>query len=202
VYEADTHRVWGLHEGGLAWTLDTDGRRVAVAQQDGTVHVVTVGSREAPLVLPAATDRATQIALSGDRLAAVTQYGAVTVWDVSRRVIVATWETGLTPLQVAWGGDGAFLVIATADAVRLSRPDGTRAVDLTGLRTAGATTWLARDEDGLVDGPSEALAAVRWRLTDDAQARLDAAGVERATHRSPVRSGMIEALARAEDPWW
>jgi hypothetical protein len=197
LYEADTHRVWSVHATGIAWALDAEGRRAAAAQSDGTVLVVTTEGHDAPIVLPAAIDQAVRLALSGDRLAAVTQSGEVTVWDVARRAIVASWQSELTAAQIVWGADGAFLAVADADEVRLSKPDGSHAVTVTALRTPGPTTWLARDEEGAVDGTAEAVAAVRWRVAGEPEAWLDAAGIERTTHRSALRAGMIEALARS-----
>jgi hypothetical protein len=197
LYEADTHRVWSVHATGIAWALDAEGRRAAAAQSDGTVLVVTIEGHDAPVVLPAAIDQAVGLALSGDRLAAVTQSGAVTVWDVARGAIVASWQSELTAAQIVWGGDGAFLAVADGDQVRLSKADGSRAVIVTALRTPGPATWLARDEDGAVDGTAEAIAAVRWHVTEKPEAWLDAAGIERTTHRSALRAGMVEALARS-----
>lgn len=194
VYEADTHRVWSMRASGMAQAIDADGKRVAVSMQDSTVQVVTVDAPEPPIALPAVTETPLFFALAGDRLAAVGATGAVTVWDVARREIAASWEAGFAPLRLAWGGDGAFLAIAGTGQVRVSRPDGSGTVTLTGMRTQHGTTWLAQDEEGHVDGPPEAIAAVRWLAPQGANAALDAAQVERATGKSPVRPGMIEAL--------
>ena len=161
VYEADTHRAWALREGGVAWAIDGDGGRAAAAQSDGTVHVVTVGSHDAPVVLPAAVDGAAMLALAGDRLAAVTRSGAVTVWDVARREILASWEARLVPQYIAWAGEGGLLAVAGMNEIRLSRPDGSHTVTLTALRAQGKTTWLARDDRGAFEGPPEALALLK-----------------------------------------
>jgi len=194
LYEADTHRIWALREPGIAWAIDGDGRRAAAAQRDGTVRVTTLESHDGPIALPAASDQASLLALAGERLAAVTRSGSVTVWDVARREITASWESGVAPTQIAWGGDGAFLAIADAARIRISRPDGKGTVTLTALRTPGATGWLARDEQGAIDGAPEALGAVRFRVTDGAETWLDAASLEKSPYPSPLRPGLVEAL--------
>ena len=127
-YDADTHRVWKVREAGGAWALDDDGQRVAIAMPDGTVHVERIESHDAPLELSGAPQRVARLALSGDRLAAVTSSGAVTVWDLSRREMVASWEIGFDPAQIAWDVDGSRLTIAGAERVTICN-----------LRTPGKT---------------------------------------------------------------
>jgi hypothetical protein len=122
-YDADTHRVWKVRESGLAWAFDEDGERVAIAMPDRSVHLARIESHDAPLVLPEAPERTAHLALSGERLAAVTADGAVTVWDLSRQAVVARWEAAFHPTQVVWGGGGVTLAIADARRVSLARLD-------------------------------------------------------------------------------
>jgi hypothetical protein len=122
-YDADTHRVWKVRESGLAWALDDDGERVAIAMPDRRVRVAQIESHDAPLILPEAPEGTAHLALSGDRLAAVTADGAVTVWALSRQVIVASWEVAFHPTQVVWVGGGVTLAIADAQRVSLARLD-------------------------------------------------------------------------------
>lgn len=197
VYDADTRRVWAVRPNGLAWAIDDDGERVAVGTQDGPVQVVTVESKDAPLELPAASSGVpAQLALSGDRLAAVAEAGTVTVWDVAQRSIVASWDGGIALARLAWGGGAtlaspAFLAVAGRQEVRLSKTDGSGTITLVALRTAHGTTWLARDADGRVDGPPEALAALSWQTTD-------AQGVGH-TGEARLQPGMIEMLVQGKE---
>jgi hypothetical protein len=207
LYEADGRRPWAVHVKGdvRGAALDAGGERAAFSMADGSLVVARLESHEEPRVLSGAESHeepATRLAFEGDRLAAISDRGSVAVWDVARRARVATWSAGFAPERVAWAAGGGVLVMTQGDTLRLSRPDGSGAVTLTALSTAGATTLLATDEAGFVDGPPEALALVRWRVTNAAgDARwLYADGVERETHRSPVRAAMV-ALLCAGGTW-
>jgi hypothetical protein len=199
-YEADSQRPWAVRvRGTRAAAIDSTGERVAVATADGAVLVVRPRVHEAPVVLPGPVPLLQQevlLALEGDRLALATHDGDIVVWDVTTKSQLANWSLGFAPQHVAWSAGGRLLTASHDDTLRIARADGSGAVTLGLLASPGGASILARDEQGRVDGTSDAIALARWRAPGPAgQARwLTAASVEAELHVGPLRSGMLAAL--------
>jgi WD40 repeat protein len=144
LYEADTRRAWKIRaDGAMAWALDAEGTVAALATPGG-LQLVPLASKEPPILLsPKSDPPPVFLALSGSRLASVTRDGQVTVWNVETREVVATWSAGFAPEHVAWVGEGERLVLGRRDMLRVSSPDGSKAVTLTALRNGEETTLLS-----------------------------------------------------------
>jgi hypothetical protein len=134
LFDADTRRVWGLPvEGARTAAIDADGERAALETSEG-LAIVMLASKDRPTVLsPRDGPPATQLALAGARLAAVTHHGDVTVWNVVTGKPEATWNAGFAPENVAWVGEGRRLALSRGHVLRLSDADGSRPVTLTAL---------------------------------------------------------------------
>jgi hypothetical protein len=146
VFDADTSRVWKVPvSAALSAAMDADGARAAIDTPEG-LQVVKLASKEPPVMLKLRDDRETEmLALSGDRVAAVTRGGDVSVWSVEGHAVVASWKAGFAPEHVAWLGEGKRLALSRREVLRLSDADGSNAVTVMALRNGGATSLLAEN---------------------------------------------------------
>jgi dipeptidyl aminopeptidase/acylaminoacyl peptidase len=144
LFDADTRQVWSLPvKDARAAAIDADGKRAALETSEG-LAMVMLASKDRPTVLSPRDDPpATQLALAGDRLAAVTHDGDVTVWNVVTGEPEATWNAGFAPENVAWIGDGRRLALSGGHVLRLFDADGSRPVTLTALLGPTGASVLA-----------------------------------------------------------
>jgi hypothetical protein len=140
VFDADTRRVWRVPvKYPSAAALDADGARAAMETPEG-LQLVTLASKEVPVLLSARSDPPpVLLALARSRLAAVTQEGEVSVWNVESRALVASWTAGFAPEHVAWLDGGRRLALSREEVLHVSDADGSNAVAVTAVEDGDRT---------------------------------------------------------------
>jgi len=140
LFDADTRRVWRVPvKYPSAAALDADGARAAMETPEG-LQLVTLASKEVPVLLSARSDAPpVLLALARSRLAAVTQEGEVSVWNVEDRALVASWKAGFAPEHVAWIDGGRRLALSREEVLQVSDADGSHAVAVTAVEDGERT---------------------------------------------------------------
>ncbi|WP_447600037.1 AbfB domain-containing protein [Nitrospira sp. Nam80] len=109
-----------------AATMAVDGQTVAFGTSDGNVEVYEPVGRNRTQLPTKNTTPLTELSYSSDglRLAALHQDGAIDIWDMTSRTILATMamlrgSSDTSPRHIALSPDGTFLAASTDDELRL-----------------------------------------------------------------------------------
>ncbi len=140
LFDADTRRVWRVPvKYPSAAAVDADGARAAMETPEG-LELVTLASKEVPVLLSGRSDPPpVLLALARSRLAAVTQEGDVSVWNVESRALVASWKAGFAPEHVAWLDGGRRLALSREEVLHVFDADGSNAVAVTAVEDGERT---------------------------------------------------------------
>ncbi len=140
LFDADTRRVWRVPvKYPSAAAVDADGARAAMETPEG-LQLVTLASKEVPVLLSGRSDPPpVLLALARSRLAAVTQEGEVSVWNVESRALVASWKAGFEPEHIAWLDGGRRLALTREEVLHVSDADGSNAVAVTAVEDGDRT---------------------------------------------------------------
>jgi WD40 repeat protein len=139
----------GYAAGVNALAYAPDGRRIAVALSDGTVHVHDMDADQELALIVAHPGGVTGLALlpDGKRLVTAGADGRACLWDVGSRQLLRTYDAQA-------GGVGALAAAADGSALAVLPPDGVvRVWDVENGRLrctvpAGASSGLALSPDG------------------------------------------------------